>query len=214
MGDGAAFPSGRGADGSPDYVSSCWTGQRRPGDRWVEHYRMGRCHCASQPAFGLHAVQGRGRIRLRYPIYEETDQFHSQPLTWVAVDVVAAALQEMIVSDERALHLVSPIPVPWDAVFGPMAKRLGLPVVPYDEWIAQLETSAADVRARGGVEGHESAHNLIGFFKSEGMGGAAVPLSTAKAVKASKALADARPLGSEDAVRYVEFWAKVGHLAL
>ena len=73
---------------------------------------------------------------------------------------------------------------------------------------------AADARAKGGVEGHDSAHNLIHFFKSEGMGGAAVPLSTEKAVRSSKALADARPLGREDAVRFVEFWAKVGHIKL
>ena len=120
----------------------------------------------------------------------------------------------MVDSGEGALHLVAPRAVPWDAVFLPMAERLGLPVVPYDEWVARLEKSAADARAKGGVEGHDSAHNLIHFFKSEGMGGAAVLLSTAKAVRCSKALAEARPLGSEDAVRFVEFWGKVGHVQL
>ena len=118
----------------------------------------------------------------------------------------------MVDSGEGALHLVAPRAVPWDAVFLPMAERLGLPVVPYDEWVARLEKSAADARAKGGVEGHDSAHNLISFFKAEGMGGAAVPLSTEKAVRCSKALATARPIGREDAIKYVEFWAKVGHL--
>ena len=120
----------------------------------------------------------------------------------------------MVTSNQRALHLVSPKPVPWDAVFVPMAERLSLPVVPYEEWVARLEASAADARAKGGVEGHDSAHNLIHFFKSEGMGGAAVPLSTDKAVRSSKTLADARALGRSDAVRFVEFWAKVGHIKL
>ena len=130
------------------------------------------------------------------------------------MDVVAAALQEMVDSGERALHVVSPRPVPWNTVFLPIGEYLGVPAVPYDEWVARLESSAADARTKAGVEGHDSAHNLVHFFKSEGMGGAAVPLSTEKAVRSSKALADARPLGREDAVRFVEFWAKVGHIKL
>ncbi|KAI0712723.1 acetyl-CoA synthetase-like protein [Cerioporus squamosus] len=135
-----------------------------------------------------------------------------EDLTWVAVDVVASALQEMVDSNERALHLVSPRPVPWNAVFLPIAERLGVPAVPYSEWVARLEKSAAAASARPSVEEHDSAHNLISFFKAEGMGGAAVPLSTEKAVRCSKALANARPIGREDALNYVEFWAKVGHL--
>ncbi|KAI0758786.1 acetyl-CoA synthetase-like protein [Fomes fomentarius] len=137
-----------------------------------------------------------------------------EDLTWVAVDVVAQALQEMIYSNELALHVVSPRPVPWNAVFLPIAERLGLPTLPYDEWVAKLEQSAASANKGPGVEGHEAAHNLIAFFKSDGMGGAAVPLSTEKAVIASKALAGARPIGKQDALNYVEFWAKVGHLKL
>ena len=118
----------------------------------------------------------------------------------------------MVDSGEGALHLVAPRAVPWDAVFLPMAERLGLPVVPYEEWVARLEKSAADARARAGVEQHDAAHNLVDFFKSTGMGGAEIVLSTDKAVKASKALASVRPIGREDALRYVQFWEKVGHL--
>lgn len=147
------------------------------------------------------------------PAHHQTSSI-AQDLTWVAVDVVAQTLQEMIYSDELALHVVSPRPVPWNAVFLPIAERLGLPTLPYDEWVAKLEQSAASANKGPGVEGHEAAHNLIAFFKSEGMGGAAVPLSTEKAVIASKALADARPIGKQDALNYVEFWAKVGHLKL
>ncbi|KAI0633130.1 acetyl-CoA synthetase-like protein [Trametes polyzona] len=136
-----------------------------------------------------------------------------EDLTWVAVDVVAATLQDMVTSGERALHLVSPKPVQWNDVFVPMAERLGLPTVPYAEWLAKLEKSAAEAANAGpGVGAHDAAFNLLGFFKSEGMGGAAVPLSTEKAVRCSKSLAEARPIGREDALRYVEYWAKVGHI--
>ena len=128
------------------------------------------------------------------------------------MDVVAAALQEMVSSSELALHIVSPRPVPWNTVFHPIAEYLGVPAVPYTEWVARLEKSAADARAGAGVEQHDAAHNLVDFFKSTGMGGAEIVLSTDKAVKASKALASVRPIGREDALRYVQFWEKVGHL--
>ena len=128
------------------------------------------------------------------------------------MDVVAAALQEMVDSNERALHVVSPRPVPWNTVFLPIGEYLGVPAVPYDEWVARLEEAARAASALPGVEKHDAAHNLIGFFKSAGMGGAGVPLSTDKAVKASRTLANARPIGREDALNYVRFWEQVGHL--
>ncbi|KAI0681684.1 male sterility protein-domain-containing protein [Cerioporus squamosus] len=137
-----------------------------------------------------------------------------EDLTWVAVDVVASALQDFVESDERVLHLVSPYPVPWNSVFIPIAERLGVPAVPYTEWLARLEQSAAAASARPSAEQHDAAHNLIDFFKTSGMGGSKGPLSTEKAVRCSKALAELRPIGREDALNYVEFWGKVGHLKL
>ena len=118
----------------------------------------------------------------------------------------------MIHSDERALHLVTPRPVPWNSVFLPMAERLHLPVVPYAEWLARLEKSAAVASESSGVSQHDSAHNLLSFFKHEGMGGASIPLSLDKALRCSRTLAGVRPVGSDDALRYVEFWEKVGYL--
>ncbi|RPD77318.1 acetyl-CoA synthetase-like protein [Lentinus tigrinus ALCF2SS1-7] len=137
-----------------------------------------------------------------------------QDLTWVPVDVVASTLQDMamVETDERALHLVSPEPVPWNSVFIPIAERLGVPAVPYAEWLARLENSAVVASECPGVAQHDSAHNLISFFKHEGMGGASIPLSLEKALRCSKALADAQPIGREDALRYVEFWENVGYV--
>ncbi|KAI0687627.1 acetyl-CoA synthetase-like protein, partial [Cerioporus squamosus] len=133
-----------------------------------------------------------------------------EDLTWVAVDVVAAALQEMVDSGERALHLVSPRPVPWNTVFLPIAERLKVPIVPYAEWLARLEKSASAAGERPDVEKHDSAHNLISFFKHARMGGVSIPLSQEKALRFSKTLAKVRPIERE--VRYVEFWEKMGYV--
>ena len=117
----------------------------------------------------------------------------------------------MVVSDEPILHLVSPRPVPWDMIFRPIAERLGLQLVGYAEWLGLVEASAAEESAvvRPGVVEHDSAHNLLAFFRDEGM---KVALDTEKAVVASSALACVKPLSREDAVRYMEFWAKIGHI--
>ncbi|RPD63441.1 hypothetical protein L227DRAFT_599105 [Lentinus tigrinus ALCF2SS1-6] len=141
-------------------------------------------------------------------------QVKEEDLTWVAVDVVASTLQDMAMIEtvERALHLVSPKPVPWNSVFIPIAERLGVPVVPYAEWLARLEKSAVVASECPGVAQHDSAHNLISFFKHEGMGGASIPLNLEKALRCSKALADVQPIGREDALRYVEFWENVGYV--
>ena len=53
----------------------------------------------------------------------------------------------MVDSNERALHLVSPKPVPWNAVFLPIADRLGVPAVPYEEWLERLKKAAATASA-------------------------------------------------------------------
>ena len=126
------------------------------------------------------------------------------------MDVVAAALQEMATSGEPVLHLVAPRPVPWDTLFRPIAARLGLPLVPYADWLGRVERSAADARAQANGSGaHDSAHSLLEFFRNEGMH---FSLSTDRAVRCSRALADARPLGPEDAERWLEFWGKVEYM--
>ncbi|KAH9911783.1 acetyl-CoA synthetase-like protein [Epithele typhae] len=133
-------------------------------------------------------------------------------LTWVPVDVAAAALLEMTRSRAPVLHLRSPRPVPWDIVFAPMAARLRVPLVPYAEWLARVEADAA-AAARDG-SGHDAAHSLLAFLGSARMGGAEGALDVSEAVGCSKALADVAPLSGEDAERYLGFWDKVGFVRL
>ncbi len=120
----------------------------------------------------------------------------------------------MVYSNELALHLINPKPVPWNSVFEPIAERLGVPAVPYEQWVECLDKAAAEASQGPGVEQHEAAYNLVTFFKTAGMGGSKGPLSTAKAVRVSKSLANVKPLDKEDALHYVKFWGKVGHLKL
>ena len=126
-----------------------------------------------------------------------------QDVTWVPVDVVASALLEMTGCDEPVLHIVSPRPVRWDTVVRPIAARLGLRLVPYAEWLTRVEESAANAHE------HDAAHNLLAFFRDEGM---RLAVSTEKAVRCSTALASMRPLRAEDGEKWVEFWRSIGFL--
>jgi hypothetical protein len=135
------------------------------------------------------------------------DAMAAQMLTWVPVDVVAAALIDMSRSDEPVFHLSAPQPVPWHAVFSAFAQRLGLPLVPYAEWVVRVSAAAEANTADENVP----AFALLDFFRAANFG-EDVRMSTTRAVTVSRALAEMRPLGEEDAFKYLGFWKTVGHV--
>ena len=128
------------------------------------------------------------------------------------VDIASAALLEMLYSDEPILHLTSPRPALWNDVFGPIAKRLGVPFVPAGEWLEKLKQSAHVANeAHLQAEGHDSAHTLIDFLEVS-LSGKEVPFSTDKALAASTSLARLGPLHQADALKWVTYWESVGFL--
>ncbi|KAL6303205.1 male sterility protein-domain-containing protein, partial [Sparassis latifolia] len=62
-------------------------------------------------------------------------------VAWLPVDIVTSALLDMVSSKivEPVLNLVHPRPVTWDSLFAPAAANLGVPLVPYSEWLGRLE---------------------------------------------------------------------------
>ncbi|KAI9058630.1 acetyl-CoA synthetase-like protein [Trametes sanguinea] len=131
-------------------------------------------------------------------------------LSWVPVDVAATTLLEFLHGDEPILHLASPRPAAWQDVFGPLAEELGVPLVPVSEWADKLRKSAQEA-IDGTLKGHFSAHNLVPFFEAA-LSRKEVKLSTETAVKVSPALANMKPVGREDAKKWVAFWRGVGFL--
>jgi hypothetical protein len=128
-------------------------------------------------------------------------------LSWVPVDIVAAALIEMASSNEPVFNLSAPLSVPWHAIFGAFSRRLGLPLVPYAEWVARVSAAAEANTADEDVP----AFALLDFFRAAKFG-EDVKMSTARAAAVSHALAEMRSLGEEDALKYLEFWKSVGHV--
>ncbi|KAI8989661.1 acetyl-CoA synthetase-like protein [Trametes punicea] len=132
-------------------------------------------------------------------------------MSWVPVDVAASALLEMLHSREPILHLVCPRPVAWNDVFSALAAELGVPLVLAPEWLAKLRQAAQEAAKGPNVERHESAHNLVPFLETS-MERREVKLDTTKAVKVSTTLASMKPVGKEDAAKWVQFWRSIGFL--
>ncbi|KAM5532280.1 hypothetical protein V8D89_014038 [Ganoderma adspersum] len=126
----------------------------------------------------------------------------------------ARAFVEMRSSPESILHLVHPHPVSWHDLITPIARELGVPLVPYTTWLPALERSA---------EGSEDAARenpalrLLDFFRSFAKGNEKPPLglwqlATKQAVDASETLARMPQLEETDVKRWVAAWRTSGFL--
>ncbi|RPD70255.1 acetyl-CoA synthetase-like protein [Lentinus tigrinus ALCF2SS1-7] len=132
-------------------------------------------------------------------------------VSWVPIDIAASTLLEVLHGNEGIVHLTSPRPVTWNDIIKPIAAKLNVPLVPAEEWLKRLRDDAA--RPGSQTRGHESAHQLIGFFEAA-MAEKEVRFGTEKAVKASPTLRDMQSLGEKDALKWLEFLNKVGFLNL
>ncbi|TBU38867.1 acetyl-CoA synthetase-like protein [Dichomitus squalens] len=126
----------------------------------------------------------------------------------------ARAFVEMRKSSSAILHLVHPRPIEWKAIVIPMAKELGVPLVPYSEWLSELEKGAGEGSANE-VDAMRTnpALRLLDFFRAQRDSNRSdTRLSTAKAELASEELAHMCQLGSEDAMRWITAWRASGFL--
>ncbi|KAI0050788.1 acetyl-CoA synthetase-like protein [Auriscalpium vulgare] len=133
-----------------------------------------------------------------------------QMIYWIAVDVAAASLLDMLGSNEPVLHLVHPRPIHWSTVSEVVAEYLDLQVVPYDKWVAALK-NAGEHSTLGTLE-KSPALKLADFFLNS-MPKAAT-WSTDKAVTVSLELRVARQLGKEDVKRWIEYWKHTGFISV
>jgi hypothetical protein len=118
-------------------------------------------------------------------------------IAWVPVDFVASSLFDMARSDEPVFNLIAPQPVPWATFFDAFDKRLGVPLIPYEEWVERV-SAAADINTD---QENMSAFALMDFFRDAQFG--EQPMSTVRVVIILRALREMRPLDEENALRYL-----------
>ena len=141
-------------------------------------------------------------------------------MTWFPAYEAAKAFTEMPRSKEPFLHLVHPRPTPWHDIMAPIAELLGVPLVPYEQWLSALKNSVE----HGSADEVEAmklkpALRLLPFYAAQGrvmspdrepMG--LLYLDTTKAREISPALAGLPALDAERARRWIAAWKKAGFL--
>nr|WGM49229.1 carboxylic acid reductase [Boreostereum vibrans] len=133
-----------------------------------------------------------------------------EDISFVPVDIAASALLDMLGSDEPVLHLVHPYTVSWDVISHTAAEVLGVPIIPYKEWVSRLHTAAQS--ANGEAARHNPAIKLLEFFERDMGESSDGIISTDKAVQVSPSLKGLTKLDRKDVELWMAYWKKVGLL--
>ncbi|EED82934.1 predicted protein [Postia placenta Mad-698-R] len=137
-------------------------------------------------------------------------------VSWIPVDLAAATIVDMCDIAADTLHLVHPQPVGWNAIMEPLASKLNVPLVPYVEWLARLESLAedGDVHATHAGKTDKAALRLLYVYRKafatperleESMG-------LMPRVAMDKAEGSTQQLGPEDVERWLSYWRVTGFM--
>ncbi|KAJ7655842.1 hypothetical protein DFH06DRAFT_992336 [Mycena polygramma] len=137
-------------------------------------------------------------------------------ISWIPVHTAAAAIVDFLDAPEtKLLHLIHPRSVPWSNIASAIANDLGVPLVPYADWLTRLENAAKTEKAF-------RAPRLLGFFQSasrhtsEEYDAFGFPkLDMSNALKASETLRRSATsptywLGGGDVEKWMGYWQSVG----
>ncbi|KIJ40867.1 hypothetical protein M422DRAFT_780553 [Sphaerobolus stellatus SS14] len=142
--------------------------------------------------------------------------------SFVPLQVAAKALVELRRSSGIFANLVHPRPVPWGNVIGWISELLGVPIIPYSEWLRRLEASP---RTSESLLNNPALH-LLDFYRvatpPKGFSGldkrevfGIAKYDTTKTVTDAPSLSPEHlpQLIEEDVRRWIEYWKTKGVLS-
>ncbi|KZT12695.1 uncharacterized protein LAESUDRAFT_668561 [Laetiporus sulphureus 93-53] len=148
-------------------------------------------------------------------------------VSWIPVNLAAAAIADLRDISKETLHVIHPRPATWMQLMEHLSTALDVPLVPYEEWFARLESISADSDSSetdGWGGDAKSALRLLDFFRQaiikasdgdmESMG--LLPLVAAdKGMRVSPSLMDrsVKQLGYDDVQNWVGYWRRTGFLS-
>ncbi|TFK49392.1 hypothetical protein OE88DRAFT_1662947 [Heliocybe sulcata] len=146
-------------------------------------------------------------------------------ISWLPVDLAAAAMLDMLDCEDKVLHLRHPKPIAWDGMALPMAELLGVGTAPFSDWLARLEHEWKAQGIRKIAPGLEPAIRIINMYRSacppdhaaRGIvesNGMMPVLSIDRALGTSATLRapGLSPLHQVDFAQWVDYWKHVGFL--
>ncbi|KAJ7204502.1 hypothetical protein GGX14DRAFT_460740 [Mycena pura] len=140
----------------------------------------------------------------------------SRGVSWIPVHNAAAAMVDLLEAPSTSIvHLTHPRPVAWTALGCIVASELGVPLVPYADWLSQLETTAQ-------TGAHEAARpfraaRLLPFFRAlmredgecEAFGFPKLDMTNALSLSASLRSLSCQ-LGETDVKQWLSYWRSAG----
>ena len=113
------------------------------------------------------------------------------------------------------LHLVNPMPSQWDDVFGYIAERLDVPLVPYREWLSKLKEASTAVQ---NIQEHP-ALRLLEFYGSliqeSGSEAGGLPSCNTEVTRGVCQVLNGeglRGVKAEEIQRWLDYWKSLGLL--
>ncbi|KAF8215633.1 hypothetical protein K438DRAFT_1799007 [Mycena galopus ATCC 62051] len=123
------------------------------------------------------------------------------PPAAVSHTIIDAAL--ITESPPFAVNLVHPRSVPWDFVISAMASKTHLPLIPFADWVQQLQDRSAQATADdiANIPGIK----LLGFFNAI-LSKAGTEFSTLKAQALSESMKSLNSLKKDDVKQWMNYW--------
>ncbi|KAJ7656957.1 putative aminoadipate reductase [Mycena polygramma] len=138
----------------------------------------------------------------------------SSVVAWLSPEAVSHAIVDAALSTEKppfAINLVHPRPIPWDRVMSAIARDAQLPLIPFPEWVGQLQARSAAATPED-LE-NIPAIKLLDFFQAVVAGAGNTEFSTLKAQAISEAMKSLKQLTEEDAKRWMHYWRQKQFIA-
>ncbi|KAK0480753.1 hypothetical protein IW261DRAFT_1685198 [Armillaria novae-zelandiae] len=134
-------------------------------------------------------------------------------VSWVPIDMAAQAIRDICCSHShydarptRVLHLAHLKPAPWSSIASALSNALSVPLVPYDQWVSNLEKCST-----------VPAYKLLEFFQTlvtshrpnvEAFGLPMLDSSLASSISSTLSDPALQSLGPADAIRWLSYWNK------
>ena len=130
-------------------------------------------------------------------------------VSWLPTDVAAQVVFELAMTESlpAIAHTVHQRPLEWSEVIGPIAESIGVQVVPYDKWIAEVEKKL-DIAKNPAIK-------LLAYYKAKTPTQAAagkVVIETEKTAALSPTLATLPKLGRKDFNEWISYWREQGFI--
>ncbi|KAJ7488851.1 putative aminoadipate reductase [Mycena latifolia] len=139
----------------------------------------------------------------------------SSMVAWIRPEAVARTIVDAALCAERppfAMNLVHAWPVSWDTILLSMARIAQCPLVPFADWVRQLETRSAQATAED-IENIPGI-KLLDFFNVIATGRGSTQFSTVKAQALSSAMRSVEPLNMKDVERWMKYWSDQGLISI